>query len=268
MLTLDTRLKGQQMRLRHSMIKYTGSPSDDVEICGHNGRPLPYKLNRQVIKVLEDLGVEAKHFMALQNRAIERLRLSALSRGMAIEFITKNLSGGAGGLPRLLKSLRLIGVDLTEDDFLREILGALIQIELRDLKYQTRILVENGLTLYGISDETQWLQEGQIFVTTTVDDVPEVITGKVIVTRNPVLHPGDLQIVTAVEPPKDSALWDLRNCVVFSQKGARDLPSMLSGGDLDGDCKSISSQFLAGVASRIKAAGLPVNIPHTSSILA
>lgn len=28
---------------------------------------------------------------------------------------------------------------------------------------------------------------------------------------------------------------ELRNCVVFSQQGERDLPSQLSGGDLDGD---------------------------------
>lgn len=31
----------------------------------------------------------------------------------------------------------------------------------------------------------------------------------------------------------------LRNCIVFSQKGARDLPSKLSGGDLDGDLYNI-----------------------------
>ncbi|KPI41804.1 putative RNA-dependent RNA polymerase 1 [Cyphellophora attinorum] len=271
MLTLDTRLQGQQMRLRHSMIKYSGSPLDDVEICGHNGRPLPLKLNRQLIKILEDLGVEAKHFMVLQNRAIERLRLSALSREMAIEFIMKNFSDGSGGLPRLLKSLRLIGVDLAEDDFLREILGALIQIELRELKYRTRILVENGLTLYGISDETQWLQEGQVFVTATEDDEPEVITGRLVVTRSPALHPGDVQVVTAVEPPKDSPLWNLRNCVVFNQKGARDLPSMLSGGDLDGDLyhviydKELMPKRLSTAAAYEPAEAIDIGRPVTAN---
>lgn len=42
-----------------------------------------------------------------------------------------------------------------------------------------------------------------------------------------------------VTPPEDSPLRQLRNCVVFSQQGARDLPSQLSGGDLDGDLYSV-----------------------------
>ena len=117
----------------------------------------------------------------------------------------------------------------------RDILGALIQIQLREIKYRSRILVEDALTLYGISDETRWLEEGQVFVTSSRDGFQSIITGSVVVTRSPALHPGDIQIVEAIEPPKASALWDLQNCVVFSQKGIRDLPSMLSGGDLDGD---------------------------------
>ncbi|KID94539.1 RNA-dependent RNA polymerase, partial [Metarhizium majus ARSEF 297] len=41
-----------------------------------------------------------------------------------------------------------------------------------------------------------------------------------------------------VSPPDSHPLRDLRNCVVFSQKGSRDLPSQLSGGDLDGDLET------------------------------
>jgi RNA-dependent RNA polymerase len=39
------------------------------------------------------------------------------------------------------------------------------------------------------------------------------------------------------EPPSDApaGLKRLTNCVVFSCKGERSLPSMLAGGDLDGD---------------------------------
>jgi hypothetical protein len=51
----------------------------------------------------------------------------------------------------------------------------------------------------------------------------------------PALHPGDVQVVSAVDVPEDSPLRALHNCVVFSQQGTRDLPSQLSGGDLDGD---------------------------------
>ncbi|EEY19582.1 RNA-dependent RNA polymerase [Verticillium alfalfae VaMs.102] len=36
-------------------------------------------------------------------------------------------------------------------------------------------------------------------------------------------------------PPVGYPLRDLRNCIVFSQHGDQDLPSQLSGGDLNGD---------------------------------
>lgn len=63
-----------------------------------------------------------------------------------------------------------------------------------------------------------------------------VITGKnLIISRAPALHPGDVQKAEGVHPPAGSPLLTLKNCVCFSQKGKRDLPSQLSGGDLDGD---------------------------------
>lgn len=60
-----------------------------------------------------------------------------------------------------------------------------------------------------------------------------------IVTRSPALHPGDIQLATNIVPPAGHPLRELRNCIVFSQKGSRDLPSCLSGGDLDGDVYNI-----------------------------
>lgn len=42
-------------------------------------------------------------------------------------------------------------------------------------------------------------------------------------------------MVEGVTPPEGSPLLKLHNCICFSQKGSRDLPSQLSGGDLDGD---------------------------------
>ena len=61
----------------------------------------------------------------------------------------------------------------------------------------------------------------------------------VIVTRSPALHPGDIQIVNVVDVPSDSPLKKLSNVIVFSQHGVRDLPSQLSGGDLDGDLYNV-----------------------------
>jgi hypothetical protein len=63
--------------------------------------------------------------------------------------------------------------------------------------------------------------------------------GRLIVTRSPALHPGDVQFVENKVPPEGHPLLDLVHCVIFSSKGVRDVPSMLSGGDLDGDIFNI-----------------------------
>ncbi|KXT13980.1 hypothetical protein AC579_8857 [Pseudocercospora musae] len=107
------------------------------------------------------------------------------------------------------------------------------------------IPMEDGVTLYGIMDETGYLQENQIFVIT--EKAPEggkqiLVKRNVVITRSPAMHPGDIQVVDAIDVPLDSILRRLANVVVFSKWGQRDLPSMLSGGDLDGDRKHIESR--------------------------
>lgn len=87
MIFLDTRLARKQLRLRDSVIKFTGSPSNEIEICGGNAQPLPFKLNRQVIKILEDLNIPAVAFERLQEDAVRKLQSSATSTSSAIQFI-------------------------------------------------------------------------------------------------------------------------------------------------------------------------------------
>lgn len=90
-------------------------------------------------------------------------------------------------------------------------------------------------------DDTGFLHEGQVYVSfdTMQGRYHEPECQKVVITRSPALHPGDIQLAHHVIPPEGHPLLELRNCVVFSQRGDRDLPSMLSGGDLDGDIYNI-----------------------------
>lgn len=61
-----------------------------------------------------------------------------------------------------------------------------------------------------------------------------VITGDVMVTRNPCLHPGDIKIMKAVNP--DTNKFDtMVNVVVFPKKGKVPITHEIAGGDLDGD---------------------------------
>jgi RNA-dependent RNA polymerase len=58
------------------------------------------------------------------------------------------------------------------------------------------------------------------------------VTGKVVVTRSPCLHPGDIRLLTAVDKPE---LAHLVNVIVFSSKGLIPEQSKMAAGDLDGD---------------------------------
>ena len=88
-------------------------------------------------------------------------------------------------------------------------------------------------------DETGFLKENEVYCTVHNEKGPLVLTGSVVVTRSPALHPGDVRCATAVDVPQYSPLRVLHNCLVFSSQGERDLPSQLSGGDLDGDLYNV-----------------------------
>jgi hypothetical protein len=134
-----------------------------------------------------------------------------------------------------------IGLSFHTDKFLTDIVEIAAMSSLRDLKYRARIPIKKGHLLYGIMDETNTLEEGEVYIATqTLSEYDEltdcILMGdRIAVTRTPALHPGDVQLVRAVDVEHGSRLKELRNCIVFSQRGERDLPSKLSGGDLDGD---------------------------------
>ena len=231
MIALDSRLEGEQLCIRPSMTKFGTRDHTDLEICGSGARTLQFYLNRQLIKILEDLGVPIGSFTTLQEIAVNELRMATTTPVNAASFLERHNIGKGTSLPWLIRKLHYIDVSFFEDPFLRSCIELAILTQLREIKYRARILVHDGVTLYGIMDETDTLKEGEIYCRTD----RAVVEGIVYVSRSPAMHPGDIQKVKAVDVPEGSPLEALHNCIVFSQRGARDLPSMLSGGDLDGD---------------------------------
>ncbi|QSS62630.1 RNA-dependent RNA polymerase [Histoplasma capsulatum] len=244
MISLDSRKKGKSLVLRPSMIKFhlpNSYNAFNIEICGSGLKPLPFFLNAQMIKILEDLGVDESVFLRLQADEISRLRATATSTAKAARFLEDTNIAKSVGLPWLINVLEGFGLRHSNDEFLRRVMELSVLIKLRDLKYRARIRVPNAVTLFGIMDETGILKEGEVFCTSLSDKgVREVLVNpRVVVTRSPAMHPGDVQIARAVDVPADSPLRQLHNCIAFSQHGHRDLPSMLSGGDLDGDLYNV-----------------------------
>lgn len=145
----DPRLQGSALCLRPSMIKFGGTTASDIEICGAAFKPLPMFLNRQLIKILEDLNVPDEAFLNLQADAVERLRMTTVSPINAASFLDRNLIGKPARTPWLIRKLWAIGLSFTNDDFLRNTVELAVLVQLRELKHRSRIRVEKGVTLYG-----------------------------------------------------------------------------------------------------------------------
>ncbi|KAE8149813.1 RNA dependent RNA polymerase-domain-containing protein [Aspergillus avenaceus] len=238
MLATDSRLSGPVIRIRPSMTKFESKDLKSLEICNTASRPYPLVLNRQVIKILEDMGAPDPWFFELQQVELDRLEVITRRVDKAAEFLQHKSVAECIGLYRVFQFCNHLGLNFKKDRLLRSIVEAVVLRELLLLKYKARIPVRNGMTLYGVIDETGLLEENEVYVTFDTmhgRHASPPRSGPLLVARSPALHDGDIQRAQNVVPPNNHPLRNHRNCIVFSQKGTRDLPSQLSGGDLDGD---------------------------------
>ncbi|KAI0198876.1 RNA dependent RNA polymerase-domain-containing protein [Astrocystis sublimbata] len=238
MLSLDDTLEGRVMSVRDSMIKFQSRDTQNLEICDVANKPIPLVLNRQMIKILEDMQVPEAWFFKGQNKELDRLRKITANTTNTVEFLRRQKIAEQLGFSQFIRRLQNLNLDYKKDAFLCSVVEAVVLSQVRLLKYKSRIPVEQGVTLFGVMDEFQFLEEDEVFITFDKQKgvpYPDLDQRLVIVTRSPGLHPGDIQMRRAVVPPRNHPLRSLTNCIAFSQKGDRDLPSQLSGGDLDGD---------------------------------
>ncbi|KAK7693714.1 hypothetical protein QCA50_003286 [Cerrena zonata] len=241
MLSLDHRLAGTVVVLRPSMIKFQAPDTNIIEIAQAFSRPSPFFLNRPLIMILEQLGVPYENFKALQDEAIQEANTSIQTLGRSARFLEAHGFGASFKLVSTMLSLEKLGIhDLMDDAFYRCMMDFAVIDILRDLKHRARIPVKDAWIVVGVADVHGYLEEGEVFIyVISGDDEPPVyFEGPTLITRSPVIHPGDVQVAHAIgRPPPGSpfARETLRNCVVFSTKGTRPLSSYLGGGDLDGD---------------------------------
>ncbi|PLB44105.1 RNA-directed RNA polymerase QDE-1 [Aspergillus steynii IBT 23096] len=238
MLVLDDCLLGSKIEMRPSMIKFDSRDMHSLEICKMSSQPHSLVLNRQLIKILEDMGAPWSWFMDLQGDALRQIRSVTTSVDKTATFLRDKATADTIKLYRLFRQCYWLNLDYRKDPFLRSLVEHVVMRELRLLKHKARIPVSKGMTLYGVMDETGYLKEGEVYVTYDTMEGQYAWpppAGKLLVTRSPALHDGDVQFAINTIPPDGHPLRSLKNCIVFSQKGERDLPSQLSGGDLDGD---------------------------------
>jgi len=240
-LSLDTKLNGNLIRLRPSMTKFEAENSH-LELA-NQGKIIPFFLNKQLIAILETLGVKPQDFFRILQAELAHLELASTSYDDMVRLFRRHGLGQAPRLQSILRSLEDQGLnDILDIPFFNELRVLALAHALKQIKYKSRIAVDSSWKLLGVMDEFNYLREGQVYVCLR-EEQKEVryLEGRTIVTRSPCLHCGDVQIVDAIGSVDPShPLSALHNCIVFASTGHRPIPNMLSGGDLDGDLFDVS----------------------------
>ncbi|KAJ3494442.1 hypothetical protein NLG97_g4076 [Lecanicillium saksenae] len=225
--------KHMEVCLRGSQIKFS-TEANTLEIV-KCAKTTTATLNRQIITVLEHLGVPSDAFMALLNKHIQHYEEAITNRQVAIDLLTRFVDENQTTviLAELLKAN-------FQDPFVKNLLRLWRSWSLKLMKEKCRIHVEASAFVMGCIDETGTLRghslqtEGsrikdvsvlpQIFLQISdrkYRNKTTIIRGVCLIGRNPSLHAGDIRIVQAVDIP---ALHHLKDVVVFPCRGDRPLP--------------------------------------------
>ncbi|XP_022943176.1 RNA-dependent RNA polymerase 1-like [Cucurbita moschata] len=231
-----------KLSLRNSMLKYE-STDTKLDVLSWS-RYHPCYLNRQLITLLSTLGVQDDIFESKQKELIDQLDtifMDPLKAQQALELMSP------GENTNILKEIISCGYRPDSEPFLYMMLHTFRESKLLELRRKSRIFIPNGRAMMGCLDETGNLEYGEVFVQCSAHQQLHndhiifkrsksnqhfIVTGTVVVAKNPCLHPGDVRVLTAVDVP---SLHHMVDCLVFPQKGPRPHPNECSGSDLDGD---------------------------------
>ncbi|KAF7016872.1 hypothetical protein CFC21_030393 [Triticum aestivum] len=236
----------RNLSLRPSMKKFE-SKSRMFNITS-TSKSQPCYMNREVISLLSTLGIRDEIFESMQQNDMHELDEMLTNREAALSVLGKIGSAETKTASKIL----LQGYEPSLEPYLLMILKAHQDNRLTDIRTRCKIHVPKGRVLIGCLDETGELEYGQVYIRITKNSKEQkdncqpyfaedngkektaVVVGKVAVSKNPCLHPGDIRVLEAVY---DHGLYakNLVDCVVFPQRGERPHPNECSGGDLDGD---------------------------------
>ncbi|PON45920.1 RNA-dependent RNA polymerase-type, partial [Parasponia andersonii] len=232
-----------KLSLRDSMCKYK-SKNKKLDVLAWS-KYQPCFLNRQLITLLSTLGIKDHVFHKKQMEAVKRLD-SILTDPLRAQDELELIFPGE--ITNILKDMLTCGYKPDEEPFLSMMLQTLRASKLLEIRTKTRIYIPNGRAMMGCLDETGTLEYGQVFVHCSTRQLYDdsslvfnntissqgtfIVKGKVVVAKNPCLHPGDVRVLKAVDVP---TLHHMVDCVVFPQKGRRPHTDECSGSDLDGD---------------------------------
>ncbi|KAI9319364.1 RNA dependent RNA polymerase-domain-containing protein [Dichotomocladium elegans] len=216
-------------------------------------------LNRQIILNLSALGVPDSTFTDMMNERINEINSMVRDPVRCSRFLRQ--SSCEEGIAQDIANLVDVGLLAAGDPYLLNLLHVMKASKLKELKKRAKILIPDAAHLLGVMDETDTLKEDEVFCHLPTKLTPSILEGEVVIYRSPALHPGDVRKLKAVDCDK---LRHLENVVVFSQQGERDVPSMCSGGDLDGDTYTAFSRRIFEEPMVLDKAK-PREVPHVTT---
>ncbi|KAF2839041.1 RdRP-domain-containing protein [Patellaria atrata CBS 101060] len=250
--TSQLEMPGIEIAVRPSQQKF-GNKFTGLHICKVSNFGIA-ALNRQIMAILYTLGIKKEVFINKTQALYRGLDDALNDEARAVSILRRQVDKNETTL--FIADMVTYGFLKRQDPFIRALLGNWYSWSLKLVKDKGRIPIPKSAFVLGCVDECAVLQGYYPLDKATLKDatraqlesalpeiflqIPcqdqngkyEIIEGICIVGRSPCLHPGDIRVVRAVNKPE---LNHLRNVVVFPQTGDQDIPSMCSGGDLDGD---------------------------------
>ncbi|TKR94598.1 hypothetical protein L596_008863 [Steinernema carpocapsae] len=235
-----------QIAFRKSQDKFNARVDVEIDIVKFS-TPTPMQLNRPMINIMDQVTAmqsEASHRrMCARVHQLLDQQLSDLGKCLVDEHKAREK---LFDIPRRVDVHLLTlekGFHLTEEPFFRSLIQCHVHTTLNRLraKNQVQIPFNKGRMMFGVIDESGGLQYGQIFCQVTnnlqlktpgVTAAKTILTGPVLMTKNPQNVAGDMRMFNAVDIPELRHLVDV---VVFPRYGPRPHPDQMAGSDLDGD---------------------------------
>lgn len=238
-LTLHPELRGKILvQFRESMNKFAGCEDLSFSVVDYS-KPYGFGfLNDESILLLNALGISPDVLLRKQQEHLDFIASSPYDARKAFRFLSYLNE------PQLAEKVLVHGLDNVQSTVKKFVNTEFTKLLKRDEERKSRILIPESRLVFGICDPVGVLRDGECAICVTMEGngaLRTIVNTEVLVTRNPCLHPGDLQKFRAVQHPRLSHLVD---CIIFPTKGRRPSADLMSGGDLDGDKCMYHSAYL------------------------
>lgn len=202
--------QAEDVTFRKSMKKFE-SKHNILEVLNYS-RPIPVTLNRHIILMLSSFDVPDEVFLDMQYNELANCLEALTNDKMALAFVKSHSTMFNW---ELFPEEKVVAEPIFRQMLVSNAIGLL-----SDLVEHAHIAVSEGRVLMGVLDETGELNYGEVFAHVVEEDLDKVLSGKVLVYRNPCVLPSDIRILNARNTNLSSRFTQLyRNCLVFPSHG-------------------------------------------------